>query len=189
MAVKNMKKICLLLFLLLAALALALGGCGEEQKAQNKTNTVQLQAKEQRFIVYRAAADGSEYLLPEQFIVPDNGRTPMENALQNLVGTKPKDAKFDDVVPIGTKVLGLRVENGVAYADFSRELASRRQGSYEEMMLVYAIVNTLTEFPEVQRVQILVEGKKVVSLSGHMDVEAPLERNLTLLRDAQAKKL
>lgn len=189
MAVRNMKKLLIMLLLLLTALALTLGGCGEEKKTETGTPATEMQVREQRFIVYRAAADGSELLLPEQFVIEDNGRPAIENALQNLVGTKPRDAKFDDVVPIGTRVLSLRVEDGVAYADFSKELAQKRQGSYEEMMLVYAIVNTLTEFPEVKKVQILVEGRKVVSLSGHMDVETPLTRNLTLLAGAQAQKL
>ena len=49
------------------------------------------------------------------------------------------------------------------------------------MMLTYAIVNTLTEFPEIKRVQILVEGKPVTSISGHMDLTEPLTRNETLL--------
>ena len=89
---------------------------------------------------------------------------------------------MDDVVPIGTKVLSLKIDkNGTAYADFSKELAKKGQGSYSEMMLCYAITNTLTEFKEIKRVQILVEGKKVITLSGHMDVEDPLERNKTLL--------
>ena len=89
---------------------------------------------------------------------------------------------MDDVVPIGTKVLSLKIDkNGTAYADFSKELAKKGQGSYGEMMLCYAITNTLTEFKEIKRVQILVEGKKVITLSGHMDIEDPLERNKTLL--------
>lgn len=49
------------------------------------------------------------------------------------------------------------------------------------MMLCYAITNTLTEFPEIKKVQILVEGKKVITLSGHMDLEDPLTRNKSLL--------
>ena len=76
----------------------------------------------------------------------------------------------------------LKIEqDGTAYADFTRELAKKGQGSYGEMMLCYAITNTLTEFPEIKRVQILIEGKKVITLSGHMDTEDPLTRNTTLL--------
>ena len=76
----------------------------------------------------------------------------------------------------------LKIEqDGTAYADFTRELAKKGQGSYGEMMLCYAITNTLTEFPEIKRVQILIEGKKAITLSGHMDIEDPLTRNTTLL--------
>lgn len=43
-------------------------------------------------------------------------------------------------------------------------------------MLVGSIVDTLTEFPEVKRVQILIDGKAIESLSGHMDLTQPLAR-------------
>lgn len=89
---------------------------------------------------------------------------------------------MEDVIPIGTKVLGLKIdEQGTAYANFSKELCKHGQGSYGEMMLCYAITNTLTEFPEIKRVQILIEGKKVTSISGHMDLEEPLIRNKDFL--------
>lgn len=101
--------------------------------------------------------------------------------MEALVSTKPQDGKMMDVIPVGTKVRSLKIANGVATADFSKELAKKGMGSYDEMMLCYAITNTLTEFPEIKKVQILVEGKKVITLSGHMDLEDPLTRNKSLL--------
>lgn len=152
-----------------------------KKDAPPASGTVQ-EAKQQSFIVYRAAADGREKLLPEKFTIADNGRSAAENALVALCTTKPQDARMEDVVPIGTKVLGLSVDaEGTAFANFSREILKKGQGSYGEMMLCYAIANTLTEFPEIKRVQILVEGKKVTSISGHMDVEEPLTRNKDFL--------
>lgn len=175
-----MKKLLLLIMLLCA---MVISGCDSNRQEETKNPAAQTQTvKEQSFIVYRASADGSEKLLPEKLTIKDNGKPVAENALRALVGTKPGNAKYDDVVPIGTKLLSLRIEkDGTAYADFSRELAKRGQGSYGELMLCYAITNTLTEFKEIKRVQILVEGKKVESLSGHMDVDEPLTRNESLL--------
>ncbi len=177
-----MKKLILLMLLLCAVIA---SGCSETLPApkQETKPVAETQVKKDiSFIVYRAASDGSEKLLPEKITMQDNGKSLPENALIALVSTKPQDAKMDDVVPIGTKVLSLKIDkNGTAYADFSKELAKKGQGSYGELMLCYAITNTLTEFKEIKRVQILVEGKKVVTLSGHMDIEDPLERNKTLL--------
>ena len=54
-------------------------------------------------------------------------------------------------------------------------------GSTGEEMLIGSIVNTLTDFPEVQKVQILIEGASVETLSGHMDLSEPLTRMTELL--------
>lgn len=178
-----MRKLILLMLLLCAVIA---SGCSEnvppKEDAKNAVTAAVQEKKDISFIVYRAASDGSEKLLPEKITMKDNGKSLPENALIALVTTKPQDAEMDDVVPIGTKVRSLKIEqDGTAYADFTRELAKKGQGSYGEMMLCYAITNTLTEFPEIKRVQILIEGKKVITLSGHMDIEDPLTRNTTLL--------
>lgn len=174
-----MKKIFLLMLLICAVMV---NGCDFGKKEPVPVNPPKQEVKQQSFIVYRAAADGREKLLPEKFTINDNGKPIAENALIALVSTKPQDASMEDVVPIGTKVLSLRVdEKGTAYADFSKELAKKGQGSYGEMMLCYAITNTLTEFPEIKRVQILIEGKKVTTISGHMDVEEPMIRNKDFL--------
>lgn len=180
-----MKKILLAVLLVLA---FAVAGCSDnavkqpEKTVPKPATPVAQEVKKISFVVYRAASDGSEKLLPERITMTDNGKSLAENALNALVTTKPQDAKMDDVVPIGTKVRSLKIDkDGTAYADFSKELAKKGQGSYGELMLCYAITNTLTEFPEIKRVQILVEGKKVITLSGHMDIEDPLTRNTTLL--------
>ena len=175
-----MKKLVLLVLLLCAVM---IQGCdfGKKEPTQ-PTPPPKQEIKQQSFIVYRACADGREKLLPEKFTINDNGKPIAENALITLVSTKPQDSRMEDVFPIGTKVLGLRVdEQGTAYANFSKELTKKSQGSYGEMMLCYAIANTLTEFPEIKRVQILIEGKKVTTISGHMDVEEPLIRNKDFL--------
>ncbi len=175
-----MKKIILLMLLLCALVCV---GCDSLVKDEPKnTPAATEQVKNISFIIYRADASGNDKLLPEKITMKDNGKSLPENALEALVSTKPQDARMEDVIPVGTKVRSLKISaDGTAVADFSKELSKRGQGSYGEMMLTYAIVNTLTEFPEIKRVQILVEGKPVTSISGHMDLTEPLTRNETLL--------
>ena len=168
-----MIKILLSLLLVVSVIA---SGCSF---SQNKPEP----PKQIRFILYRAAADGSEKLIPEKFTMTDNGKTLPENALLALVGAKPQSTKFEDVIPHGTRVLSFSITpEGTALANFSKEIVKNGQGSYNEVMMTGAIVNTLTEFPEVKQVQILVEGKKVITLGGHLDVEDPLKRNESLLQ-------
>ena len=169
-----MKKI---LLLMLVVISVVITGCSffQEDKPEHP--------KQISFTIYRAAADGSEKLIPEKFTMTDNGKPLPENALLALVGAKPQSTKFEDVIPHGTRVLSFSITpEGTALANFSKEIVKNGQGSYNEVMMTGAIVNTLTEFPEVKQVQILVEGKKVITLGGHLDVEDPLKRNESLLQ-------
>ena len=97
-----------------------------------------------------------------------------------LAGTKAKGAVT--IIPKKAKLKSVEVKNGVATVDFSEDLVKNfTGGSTGEEMLVGSIVNTLTEFPEVKSVQILLEGKKVDSLAGHLDTSEPLKRMTELL--------
>jgi spore germination protein GerM len=83
-----------------------------------------------------------------------------------------------------TKVLEVFVTAaGVAYLDLSKEaLTSVRGGSKDELLSVYAIVNSITaNFPAVKRVQILVDDHPVATLAGHVDLSRPLPADMTFL--------
>ena len=54
-------------------------------------------------------------------------------------------------------------------------------GSTGEEFLVGSVVDTLTNFPEIKRVKILVQGREIETLSGHMDLSTPLERMNSLI--------
>jgi spore germination protein GerM len=93
---------------------------------------------------------------------------------------------FVQVVPKGTKLRAFYVtDRGDAFVDLSGDVVSAHPGgSLTELLTVYAIVNAVTaNLPAIQRVQLLVEGKEVDSIAGHVDVRRPLERDSTLVRD------
>ncbi len=91
-------------------------------------------------------------------------------------------------IPQGTKVRAVYVsEQGDAFVDVSGE-ASRNHtgGALDELFAVYAIVNALTvNLPAINRVQILVDGKEVDTLAGHVDLRQPLAKNLAWVADAK----
>jgi spore germination protein GerM len=87
-------------------------------------------------------------------------------------------------VPDGTTLRALFItDRGDAYVDLSGSIASGHPGGVtNELLTVYAIVDVLTtNLPSVSAVQILVDGKQVDTLAGHVDLRRPLEKNIALI--------
>jgi len=84
-------------------------------------------------------------------------------------------------VPPGTTLRAVFItKSGDAYVDLSREARSAHPGgTLNELLTVYTIVNALTaNLPAVTGVQLLIDGKEVDTLSGHVDLRRPLVKNL-----------
>jgi hypothetical protein len=85
-------------------------------------------------------------------------------------------------VPPGTTLRALYLTGGgEAFVDVSREIVTAHPGgSLDELLTVYAIVNALTmNLPAVTSVQVLVDGKEVDTLAGHVDLRRPLAKNVS----------
>ena len=64
---------------------------------------------------------------------------------------------------------------GDAYVDVSREIITGHPGgSLNEALTVYTLVNALTTNFHVTSVQVLVDGKPIDTLAGHLDLRQPL---------------
>lgn len=100
----------------------------------------------------------------------------------------PVAAPLVSAVPPGTVVRALFLtESGEAYVDLSRDIATAHPGgSLNEMLTIYTIVHALTfNLPKVTAVQLLVDGKEVDTLAGHVDLRRPLSKNLQLAIEDQ----
>ena len=72
-------------------------------------------------------------------------------------------------------MLSLTVEEGLATVSFSSALKKIMSVVRKtNTNLVNAIVHTLTQFPEIERVQILIEGAVIESIGGHIAINRPL---------------
>jgi len=84
-------------------------------------------------------------------------------------------------VPSGTTLRALFItENRQAFVDLSRDVvAAHPGGTINELLTVYTIVNAVTaNLPAITSVQVLVDGKEVDTLAGHVDLRRPLTKNL-----------
>jgi hypothetical protein len=91
-------------------------------------------------------------------------------------------------IPAATKLRALFVTSkGEAFVDLSGEVQSAHPGgSLNELLTVYTIVDALTEnLPAITSVQVLIDGKEVETLAGHVDLRRPLAKNLTWIDDTR----
>ena len=69
---------------------------------------------------------------------------------------------FKAIIPEGTKVLDLKLEDSILTINFSKELLNVSQDTEEKML--EAIIYSLTEINSVKKIKILVEGKSLTNL-------------------------
>jgi spore germination protein GerM len=90
-------------------------------------------------------------------------------------------APLVSALPAGTRLRALYVtDRGQAFVDLSAEVATAHSGgSLDELLTVYAVVDALTaNLPAVSAVQVLVDGREVDTLAGHVDLRRPLPRSM-----------
>jgi hypothetical protein len=95
---------------------------------------------------------------------------------------QPPPPPYASALPADTTVRAVFLtDRQEAYVDLSAQASTAHTGgSLDELFSVYTIVNALTvNLPAIERVQILIDGKEVDSLAGHVDLRRPLPRNLT----------
>jgi hypothetical protein len=101
--------------------------------------------------------------------------------------TMPPETPLMSAVPAGATLRGFYVsERNEAFVDLGPEIvAAHPGGSAAELLTVYSIVNAVAaNLPALTQVQILVDGKEVDTLAGHVDLRRPLQRNDALLEQA-----
>lgn len=166
-------------FLLLGAMAF-LGGCSGSSTTVHPDNQKETAAAGQQAgktapqaasqTLYRAGKGGK---LKAQTVQLSGSRDKLPLlVLKELVEKVPQG---DTTFPKGTKVNKVTVKGKTATVDFSRQFQTRR-GDHDTLLMLYAVVDTLTEFPEIQSVKFTVKGKPVTVLGGQ-DLTDPLKRD------------
>lgn len=93
--------------------------------------------------------------------------------------------KLSRAVPAGAAVRGVFLTGrDDAYVDLDGAFAANLAGgSRNELLATYAIVSVITtNLTSVTRVQLLIDGREVESLTGHVDLREPLRKNDSLIR-------
>lgn len=99
-------------------------------------------------------------------------------AAVKLLMESPKEKDLTKIFPAHAKLRSVTLDGNTAIVDFSGDITKGFSGgSTGEELLINSVVDTLTEFPEINQVKFLIDGKEVETLAGHMDLSLPLTRN------------
>jgi germination protein M len=99
----------------------------------------------------------------------DNPDQPALSSIKYLINTP------NSPIPNGTKVKRVKIVDGLATVDFSHEFRDNfHGGGTEEAQTINSVLKTLGQFPDIQQVQILVEGKPIDALS-NLEISKPLD--------------
>jgi spore germination protein GerM len=91
------------------------------------------------------------------------------------------EAPLVSAIPAGTTLRAIFLTaDGQAFVDLSAQVSTAHPGgSLNELLTIYTVVHALAlNLPAITSVQLLVEGKEVETLAGHVDIRRPLTRNL-----------
>ena len=99
------------------------------------------------------------------------------SSIQNIDETKLQSA-----VPSKTTLNNLTIRDNICYLDLSRDFEQQDPNVSSEV-IVYSIVDTLCELPEVTKVQFSVDGEQKEKYGDLEGFIKPLERNLDLLEN------
>ncbi len=102
----------------------------------------------------------------------------------------PLHPELSPSIPRSATIRSLRLEGNLAIVDFGGGIVRDHPGgSAGELITVYSVVNTLTELPEIERVQWLIDGHIVETLVGHLDLTGPIERSEEIIVDLRTIEL
>ena len=135
----------------------------------------ELRQKEEKIAIFFIKSTPTNFYLKPVLVPIAKDEDHHLQALKALFTGPPSGSELTPVFNPETKILDFKLENGLAVVNLNREATRLNVGAQGEYLAVVSIVNTLTKLPDVYRVKILIEGKEVESLAGHVDLTGVFE--------------
>ena len=146
--------------------------------------------EETRVVKLYFSVSKEDYLFPEERKITSSSEVTSQAKaiLGELINGPISSSLLVPTIPPKTQVRAVYVKDKCIYVDFSSALQEKHPGgSSGELLTVYSIVNTLIDnLPSHSEVQILIQGRPVNTLAGHIDIRKPLSMKLDLVKVSPA---
>lgn len=132
--------------------------------------------------LYFANQEGNG-LVPEVQERHYNGNISMEKLVLEQLLKGPISEDLKPAVPVGTKLVGVSVLDGVCFVNLDAGFLNQDY-NVEEGVVIYSIVNSLAELPNINKVQISVNGDTSITYREQFSLSTIYERDLDYLEDS-----
>jgi len=129
--------------------------------------------------LYFADSDGT-HLVKETRDVHYSTNISMEKLVMEQLMEGPDKSGARATIPSETQLITISVVDGVCYVNFDETFQNQNQEILEEVVL-YSIVNSLTEIPMITKVQISINGETKDDIRYTYPLSKMYERNLDLV--------
>lgn len=128
------------------------------------------------------AGENGDKLAVENVSVRFNTSHLTEKVIVEKLMKGPSQAGHHAVIPKGTKLLGVSIRDGVCYLNFDEGLKNITPGVMPEIV-IYSIVNSVTESGSVSKVQIAINGESDLTYLESVELGEPLSRDLDIVEE------
>ena len=143
-----------------------------------------LKKKEKQIAKIYFSDQQERFLMPEKrYVIKENDAAAQTKEIVKalLEGSK---AGLVNTFPAGVVLIDVKVgDAGIVFVNFSKNLIKKYQGgSTAEMATIYSLTNSITQnIPSIKKVKILVEGKELSSIKGHISTRKAFSPDLELI--------
>jgi len=142
-----------------------------------------MKKKEKQIAKIYFSDEQERFLRPEKrYVVKEADAALQAREIVQALLEGSKD-KLVNTFPHGVAVRDVKIDGDVASVNFSKSLTKLYQGSSaSEMATIYSLTNSITEnIPGIKKVKILVEGKELSSIKGHISTRKAFSPDLELI--------
>jgi len=136
--------------------------------------------------LYFASEDGTRLVETNRTVVYNSNISMEKLVLENLILGPDVENAFPVLNP-ATKVLNATVKDGTCYVNLDEIFLTQTYDVSAEVT-VFSLVNSLVELPNINRVQIAVDGRSDIIYRETFNLANLYERNLDLSRSEEAKE-
>lgn len=134
-------------------------------------------------MLYFASKDG-ETLKPYQQTVEILNTTSLPRLVVESLIAGPEEDGYTETLSDEVKIRNISVKDGICYVDLSDEFYDTSNPLRNDI-IVYSVVNSLVELPNVTKVQFLKNGEKLQFFRETLPFDGIFERNLDLIKQEE----